>query len=87
MINLVVEAFLYGKYPVQLTRNLQQAKDDQTKLDLWREREAIGKLYNVIFFIIWSYKRTNLFKKCQQEILALMENDHIYALIKDGGIR
>lgn len=34
MINLVVEAFPYDKYPLQLTQDFQKAKDDQTKLDL-----------------------------------------------------
>lgn len=34
MINLVDEAFSYDKYLLQLTQDLQKAKDDQTKLDL-----------------------------------------------------
>lgn len=40
-----------------------------------------------MFFITRSHKKTDLSKQCQQENLVLIENDHIYSLIRDGGVR
>lgn len=46
MINLAVEAFLYGTHPSDFNKKLEEEKLETSRLKLWRERGPVGKPYN-----------------------------------------
>ena len=88
IINLIVKALLYGKGVSKLKRSLINASD-QAKFDLMREKGFIGKIYNIVKYIMRSTGRQEDFAKNQAE--AYIKDDLFnYAellLIKDGGVR
>ncbi len=87
IINLAVNAFLYGQDPKDIERKLTFDQSEVSRLTLWRQRGAVGKLRNLVFHITRFPRRRAIFDKCQEENLALADHDKIYALICDGRVR
>ena len=85
MINLAANAFLYGQDPKDMERQLTLDQSEVSRLTFWRQRGAVGKLHNLVFHITRSPWQRAIFDKCQEENLALVDHDKIYALICDGG--
>ncbi len=87
IINLAANAFPYCQNPKDIERQLTFDQSEVSRLTLWRQRGAVGKLHNFVFNITRSPRRRTIFDKCQEENLALADHDEIYALIRDGGVR
>lgn len=51
MINLAANAFLYGQDPKDIERQLTLDQSEVSRLTLWRQRGAVGKLHNLVFHI------------------------------------
>lgn len=87
MINLAAEAFLFGSHPADLNKQLREEGSDIAKLRLWREREPVRKLHHTVIHITRSTRWKKIFNKCQKQNLEFSDNDRIYSLIQDGGVR
>lgn len=87
MINLATEAFLFGSHLAELNKHLREEGSDIAKLRLWRERGPVGKLHNTVIHTTRSTRRKKIFNKCQEQNLEISDNDRIYSLIRDGGVR
>jgi hypothetical protein len=88
IINLTVKALLFGKGVSKLERALLGASDEQ-KFKLMREKGIIGRVHNIVRYILRSDQRRQQLAVLQSEC---KENDDLYdywelTLIKDGGIR
>ena len=68
-----------------LRRDTEQSETE--KQTLWRERGPIGKIHNLVIHITRSPRRKDLFNKYQQENIFITDNDKIYSLVRDGGVR
>lgn len=89
MINLAAHSFLYGQDSSKLESQLRQDQSDISRLELWRQREPIGKLHNLVFYITRSTRRTAIFSKCQEDHLPLADHDkftRLYEMVEYDGI-
>jgi hypothetical protein len=66
IINLIVKALIYGKGVSKLER-LMIGASDHIKFDLMRQRGFVGKLYNIVKYIMRLTKRREDFAKNQTE--------------------
>ena len=88
IINLIVKALIFGKGISKLERELIGASDE-AKFKLMREKGFIGKLHNIVKYIMRSTGRREDFADNQAEAAA---EDELFdqlelMLIKDGGVR
>jgi len=65
IINLIARAVLFSKDPISLQKTIEEAKRDLKQLELWRSQGLIGKLHNVVKFIIASPQRRKRFLNIQ----------------------
>ena len=72
IINLIVKALIYGKGVSKLER-LMIGASDYIKFDLMRQRGFVGKLHNIVKYIMRSTKRYKDFAENQTE--AYIEDD------------
>ena len=88
IINLIVKALIYGKGVSKLERLLIGASD-QVKFDLMRQKGFVGKVHNIVKYIMRSTGRRKDFAENQLEACTEDELfDHAeLLLIKDGGVR
>lgn len=97
IINLVVEAILFGKGVSKFKQSLVgRTEDSEEAFEMWSKEGPIGKLYNICVFINRSDQRRVAFGNCQLlEERALDEDtdpdggDEVfyYVLIVDQGVR
>ena len=64
-INLIAKAVLFGNNPASLQKEIEEARKDLAQLKLWRSRGPIGKLHNVVKFILGSPQRRKRFFNIQ----------------------
>ena len=67
VIHLVVKALLTGEGLPRFQKDFAGA-NDIGQFKLWRKQGAIGKLYNLIVFLMRSDKRMQVFNAIQQEV-------------------
>jgi hypothetical protein len=61
IFNLIAEQYLYGQDVTKFEEQYSKAgAPEQWKL--WRERNEVGKLYNLVAYVMASGKRTELFE-------------------------
>ena len=94
IINLVVKAILFGEGISRFERDLIGASDQET-FELWRKFGVIGKVHNIVKYIMRSDQRRQelekhlkqIIKESQQKTSEVTENliDSVLTLIKDGG--
>ena len=87
IINLIVKALIYGKGVSKLERLIIGASD-HIKFDLMRQRGFVGKLHNIVKYIMRSTKRRKDFAENQTEayIKDDLFNQAELLLVKDGGV-
>ncbi len=66
---------------------MREEQTETARLDLWRKRDSVGKLHNLISHITRSDRKTSIFKKLQEDNLDLLNDNKIYAPIQDSGVR
>jgi hypothetical protein len=88
IINLVVKALIYGKGVSKLKRSMIGASD-YIKFNLIRQRGFVGKLHNIIKYIMRSIRRYKDFAKNQTEAYIKDDifNQAELLLIKDRGVQ
>ena len=99
MVNLVYKAILYGydtdciedalldditTNAVSQFEKVLRSGNEVAKLQAWRKKGAIGKLYNIVIYTRVTLKRREYFKSKQKEA-ALTKR--LYQLVVNGGIR
>jgi hypothetical protein len=67
MINLVVKALLFGTKNTAFQKDLREANDADSFV-LWRENGAIGKLHNIVTYIMRSDSRVRDFETTQKVV-------------------
>jgi hypothetical protein len=67
MINLVVKALLFGTKNTAFQKDLREANDADSFV-LWRENGAIGKLHNIVTYIMRSDSRVRNFETTQKVV-------------------
>lgn len=63
MINLAAYFFYYRQDSFKLKNKLKQDQSNVSRLELWRQKEPVGKLYNLVFHITQSNERSAIFAK------------------------
>jgi hypothetical protein len=67
VVNLVVKALLYGSKSSTLQQELGAAgSDDDAAFKIWREQGSIGRLYNLVTYILRSDNRQRAFEASQK---------------------
>ena len=64
IINLSVQAFLFGSLPEEVTLNDREGRDESlttAELKRWRKMGPLGKLHNIVVYIKASPQRTRVF--------------------------
>ena len=61
-VNLVVKALLFGEGLTAFQKELSDAGDDES-FDIWRRQHAIGKLHNIVRYIMRSDQRIQMFNE------------------------
>jgi hypothetical protein len=84
-VNLVVKALLFGEGLSAFQKELSDAGDDES-FDIWRRQHAIGKLHNIVRYIMRSDQRIQMFNEAQWDIADDITT-FCYCLVKDTGIR
>lgn len=84
-VNLVVKALLFGEGLTAFQKELSDAGDDES-FDIWRRQHAIGKLHNIVRYIMRSDQRVQMFNEAQRDIADDITT-FCYRLVKDTGIR
>jgi len=87
IINLIIKALIYGKGVSKLKR-LLISTSDQVKFDLMRQKGFMGKVHNIVKYIMQSAGRRKDFAKNQLNtcIEDKLFNYTELLLIKDGGV-
>ena len=62
IINLIIKALIYGKGVSKLKR-LMISASEYVKFDLMRQRGSVGKVYNIVKYIMRSIKHYKDFAK------------------------
>jgi hypothetical protein len=61
ILNLIAEQYLFGQDALSFERDYQTA-GSLWRRQLWRQRDELGKLHNLVQHVILSGKRCDLFK-------------------------
>ena len=61
IFNLIAERYLYGQDVTKFEEQYSKAGAPERR-KLWRERNEVGKLHNLVAHVMASGKRTELFK-------------------------
>lgn len=86
VINLVAEQYLFGQDAKSFDDNYKTAGPGERR-QLWRQRGEVGKLHNLVYHILGSGKRTDLFGALQQIENMGVAAGKTWRLVVDGGIR
>jgi len=94
IINRIVKAIMFGEGVSNLERQLNGASDKHT-FDIWRKIGVIGRVHNVVIYIMRSLLRRQELAKCLKvevsgdedtvESLDEIVTEQTAHLIKDGG--
>lgn len=74
IINLVVQAFLFGKKEDDYKTFNETTAPSEEQLDQWRRFGPLGKLYNIVVWITASPQRIQLFKKLSNGLMPRRDN-------------
>lgn len=85
VVNLVVQALLYGEDLTTLSKELEDASDI-SQFKIWRQQGAIGKLHNLVVYICRSEQRTGIFNNIQRELANELKASAL-RLKRDTGVR
>ena len=86
VINLIVEAYLFGQDCSTFEVQWKKAGGPQRR-QLWRGRGELGKLHNLVAHVMASGKRSDVFRDLQIDNNVGVANGKIWQLVLDGGIR
>ena len=86
VLNLIAEAYLYGQ---DVSDFEDQFKEQGLKgrRKIWRDRGELGKLYNLVAYVMASGKRSELFTSLQLTENVGKVTGKRWKLVLDGGIR
>src|SRR6266487_6961998 len=86
VLNLITEAYLYGQDVSDFQKQYKDA-GPLARRKMWRDRRELGKLHNLVVYVMASSKRTDLFLELQKtENLGIAAGKR-WKLVLDGGIR
>ena len=74
MINLVVQAFLFGQEEPDYKEFDKTTSPSEEQLDRWRRFGPLGKLYNIVVWITASPQRIQAFKKLSNDVMPRRDN-------------
>ncbi len=86
IFNLITEQYLFGQ-DVKLYEDKQKAAGAPKRRQLWRTREELGKLHNLVVHVMASGKWTELFLELQGDLNTGVAEGKRQRLVLDGGIR
>ena len=86
ILNLIAEAYLFGQDSASFEREYKAA-GAPARRQLWRQRGELGKLHNLVAYVMASGKRTELFGNLQEEWNDGRAVNRSLKLVLDGGIR
>ena len=86
IINLIAEQYLFGQDSKSFEDDYKE-KGEKDRRQMWRTRGALGKLHNLVAYVIASGKRTELFIKLQDELNTGVAEGKRWKLLLDGGVR
>jgi hAT family C-terminal dimerisation region len=78
ILNLAAKAFLFGSDPKSFDDEIQGCEEEKSERDSWRKHGPIGKLHNVVMYILGSPQRRDEFKEKVQAELE-KQKEHIAA--------
>lgn len=84
IVNLVVKALLFGTMTSAFQKELREASDEDA-FKLWRQHGAIGRLHNLVTYIMRSDGRLREFEATQKVVAGDLERT--LHLKKDFGVR
>jgi len=84
--NLIAERYLYGQDVTKFEEQYSKAGAPERR-KLWRERNEVGKLHNLVAHVMASGKRTELFEALQSTVNVGIAEGKRWKLVLDGGIR
>lgn len=87
MINFTANAFLYSQDSKDIKRQLTFDHSDIFCFIPLRQYKVVKKLYNLIFYITHLFQQKTIFDKYQEENLALIDHDKIYAYIYENEVK
>lgn len=80
-----MKALLFGDGLARHQNELKEANDSET-FSIWRQQHAIGKLHNVVKYIMRSPQRIQAFNVAQYEVIEELESFGL-RLLKDTGVQ
>ena len=86
IFNLIAERYLYGQDISKFEEQYSKAGAPERR-KLWRERNEVRKLYNLVAHVMASGKRIALFEALQPELNIGVAEGKRWKLVLDGGIR
>jgi len=86
IFNLIAERYLYGQDVTKFEEQYSKAGAPERR-KLWRERNEVGKLHNLVAHVMASGKRTELFEALQSTVNVGIAEGKRWKLVLDGGIR
>ena len=86
VINLIVKAALFGDGISKFERQISGASDQET-FELWRQRGIIGRVHNIVLYIMPSDQRRQELAKYAKDPSVSEDQlfDSVINLVKDGG--
>lgn len=84
-VNLVVKALLFGEGLSAFQKELKDAGDEES-FRVWRRQHAIGKLHNIVRYIMRSDQRIQVFNESQRDVPDEITT-FCFRLVRDTGIR
>jgi hypothetical protein len=86
IINLIAESYIFGQDASSWEDNFKKAGPGERR-KLWRQRGELGKLHNLVVYVVASGKRTELFESLQIEANIGPAGKRVWKLVLDSGIR
>ena len=86
IFNLIAERYLYRQDVTKFEEQYSKAGAPERR-KLWRERNEVGKLHNLVAHVMASGKRTELFEALQSTVNVGIVEGKRWKLVLDGGIR
>jgi hypothetical protein len=89
VVNLVAHQVLFGSDIESFEHELENVIAEEVELRSWRSKGPIGKLHNLIRYILHSSKRRDVFIEIQQQLPTSLRDQHdnpdtSYDLIRDN---
>jgi hypothetical protein len=86
VLNLVAQAVLLGHDEESFERELADVALEELQLQIWRKRGPIGKLHNLVYWIVRSPQRNDRLMALQRHLIAPHrpeDTKEVYELVKD----